>query len=211
MAKYTFEDEKIELNPFWKDFKNYKIKFFRNDLRAAFYISLISIPQSIAYSILAGLPLSAGIFSAIFGVMIASIFCSSKHLIAGPSTGISILLQSSIANIISTYDLTNIGSKDEIVSYILTMMMIMIAIIQIISAFLQVGKLIYFISRAVILGYFVGVSVAIIINQLFLLFDIKENAALFSIFNKMTYLITNITNINMINLNNYLKGGITCL
>ena len=49
-----------------------------------FAVALMTIPQSIAYSFLAGLPPTAGLFSAIFGTIFAAAFGSSRQFDFGP-------------------------------------------------------------------------------------------------------------------------------
>ena len=92
----------ISFAPFRPEFKDYNRSFFRDDLLAAVAVALMTIPQSIAYSLLAGLPPTAGIFSAIFGTIFSAAFGSSRYLVSGPSTGVAILLQSSLAEVLLT-------------------------------------------------------------------------------------------------------------
>ena len=72
----------VNLLPFKGDFKGYTRSSFFSDFASAIAVSLLTIPQSIAYSILAGLPPTAGIFSAIFGTLFTATFGSSRHLVS---------------------------------------------------------------------------------------------------------------------------------
>lgn len=158
----------ISFAPFFHQVKEYNFSSFRGDLWAALAVALMTIPQSIAYSLLAGLPPTAGIFSAIFGTIFAATFGSSRHLISGPTTGTAILIQTSIAEILNAYYETATGlEKEAIVLHILTQIVILMGIIQILAAFFNVSKLLQFVSRPVILGYFAGITVAIVVTQLF--------------------------------------------
>jgi SulP family sulfate permease len=137
-------------------------------LWAALAVALMTIPQSIAYSLLAGLPPTAGIFSAIFGTIFTAALGSSRHLISGPSTGTAILIQTSIAEILyAYYENVTALEKEVIVLHILTQIVILMGIIQIAAAFFNVSKMLQFVSRPVVLGYFGGITVAIIVTQLF--------------------------------------------
>lgn len=158
----------ISFTLFWQDLKGYTNSFFQSDLLAALAVALMTIPQSIAYSLLAGFPPTAGLFSAIFGAIFTSSFSSSKLLLTGPSTGTAILLQTAIAQVIYTYYPNSGGFANEaLVFHILTQFVIVIGLIQIGSAFFNVAKLLQFVSRPVILGYFAGISVAIAVSQCF--------------------------------------------
>ena len=158
----------ISLIPFSGEFKDYRLSYLRDDLFAALAVALMTIPQSIAYSLLAGLPPMAGLFSAIFGTIFTAAFGSSRTLVSGPSTGTAILIQTSIANILYTY-YENVppAQQQAIALSVLTQIVIVMGVIQIAAAFFNVSKVLQFVSRPVVLGYFGGITVAIAITQLF--------------------------------------------
>ena len=56
-----------------------------------------------AYALLAGLPISCGLFAAIFAALVAPLFGSSRHLVLGSSNAIAILVQAGTAEVIYTY------------------------------------------------------------------------------------------------------------
>lgn len=188
-----FVDPRIILFPFTKTIKRYNVKSFKDDIIAGLSVALLTIPQAIAYSLLANLPVQAGIFSAIFGSIFSGIFGASKHLIAGPSTGISILIQMIISNIMHTHFPNLVGDQREIVILnLLTTLVFIIGVFQLLFAFLKLGKLLQFVSRSVILGYFAGVAFAIIVNQLFYFFGISSTEYSSSIMIKAYLFITNL-------------------
>jgi sulfate permease, SulP family len=191
----------ICFTPFVKDISKYGFKKFRKDIFSAFSITFIAIPQSIAYSLLAGLPPIAGIFSAIFGTIFTGIFSSSKHLVSGPSTGISILIQTSIAFILQTHFPDAIGAEKAVLAmHILMQIVLIMGLVQVIGSFLNFGKVLQFVSRSVILGYFGGVAIAILINQLFFFLGINsQNSSTIVIF-KIFYLLKNIHNTQIVTL-----------
>ena len=156
----------ISFAPFIEELKLYSFALFRDDLFAALAVALMTIPQSIAYSLLADLPPTAGLFSAIFGTIFSASFGSSRQLVSGPSTGTAILLQTSIAAVLHTYFPTVEGAaRDALGLHILTQFVILMGLIQIGSSFFNVSKVLQFVSRPVILGYFAGITVAIAVTQ----------------------------------------------
>lgn len=168
----------ISFSPFAEEWKQYNLNYLRTDVWAALAVALMTIPQSIAYSLLAGLPPTAGLFSAIFGTIFAAALGSSRHLISGPSTGTAILIQTSIAEILANYYESASGAQKEIlVLHILTQMVLIMGLIQIGAAFFNVSKLLQFVSRPVVLGYFAGIIVAIVVNQLFYFTGVPSDAA----------------------------------
>lgn len=165
----------ISLAPFIEEFRDISFSVFRTEAFSALAVALLTIPQAIAYSLLAGLPPSAGIFSAIFGTIFVSAFGSSKQLISGPSTGIAILIQTSIADVLyAYYENAPDAMKEAITLGLLTEMVVIIGVIQIAASLFNVSKLLQFVSRSVMLGYFAGITVAIVVGQLYYLFGLPR-------------------------------------
>jgi SulP family sulfate permease len=163
----------LSFAPFKAELQSVTFSSMRSDMLAALAVALLTIPQSIAYSLLAGLPPTAGLLSAIFGTIFTATFGSSRLLVSGPSTGVAILIQTSIADVLGTHYETVVGAaRDALALQLLAQIVCLIAIVQIASAFFNVSKLLQFVSRSVMLGYFAGITVAIIVNQLFYLFGI---------------------------------------
>src|SRR6202041_3380541 len=69
----------------------------RNDLLAGVTVAAISLPQAMAYALIAGVDPRFGLYSAIVVTTIASILGSSSHLINGPTNAISLVVFSSLA------------------------------------------------------------------------------------------------------------------
>jgi len=169
------QDSSVSLSPLKQDFCNYRWSFLRDDCYAALAVALLTIPQSIAYSLLAGLPPTAGLFSAIFGTIFTAAFSSSRHLISGPSTGVAILIQTAIADALYYYSNHITGpAHDALVLHILGQIVLIMGVIQIGAAFFNVNKLLQFVSRTVMLGYFAGIATALLVNQIFYFFGVPQ-------------------------------------
>src|SRR6202166_3032536 len=69
----------------------------RLDLLAGVTVAAISLPQAMAYALIAGIDPRFGLYSAIVVTAIASIFGSSSHLINGPTNAISLVVFSALA------------------------------------------------------------------------------------------------------------------
>ena len=140
-----------------------KIKFdydlvrARADFVAGLTVAAISLPQAMAYALIAGVDPRYGLYSAIVVTVVASIFGSSSHLINGPSNAISIVVFSALAFLDpdARYD----------VAQALFLLGIMVGIIQIVVALFKLGDLTRYISESVIIGFMVGASVLIALGQ----------------------------------------------
>ncbi|SIL79573.1 Putative sulfate transporter [Mycobacteroides abscessus subsp. abscessus] len=78
-------------------FESYDAIKARRDVIAGLTVAAISLPQAMAYALIAGVDPKYGVYSAIVVTAIASIFGSSSHLINGPTSAISLLVFSSLA------------------------------------------------------------------------------------------------------------------
>ena len=65
----------------------------RLDLLAGVTVAAISLPQAMAYALIAGVDPRFGLYSAIVVTLVASIFGSSSHLINGPTNAISVTVR----------------------------------------------------------------------------------------------------------------------
>ena len=64
-----------------------------NDLVAAVIVTIMLIPQSLAYAMLAGLPPEAGIYASIAPLVLYAIFGTSRALAVGPVAVVSLLTE----------------------------------------------------------------------------------------------------------------------
>ena len=70
------------IQPNW--IREYQIKHLSADLLAGILVTILVLPQSLAYAILAGLPPQLGLYASIFPVFVYAIFGSSNIQAVGP-------------------------------------------------------------------------------------------------------------------------------
>lgn len=183
----------ISLTYFKKDFERYSWNSLRSDLLAGLAVSMLTLPQSLAYALVAGLPVSTGLYAAIFSSIIVALFGSSRHLIVGPSNAIAILIQGGISSVLFTYyrDVTG-PEREMLVLQILTQLMLLVGAIQILAAFLKLGRLTHFVSHTVIIAYVSGVALALVINQLFPLLGMAVPVDVSSLYERSIYILSHL-------------------
>lgn len=189
MTKHFYADD-ISLEQLQRDINGYSWETFRQDAIAGISVALLTLPQGMAYALLAGLPLYCGLFAVIYSCIIAALFGSSRHLVVGPSNAIAILVQSGTAEILYTYyrDLS-VADREIVAVQILTQISLIIGIVQILAAWCRLGRLTQFVSHSVVVGYIVGAACAMIINQLFVFFAIPRMPGVHSLYEKGVYLL----------------------
>lgn len=196
----------ISLTYFKKDFERYSWSSLRSDMIAGLAVSMLTLPQSLAYALVAGLPVSTGLYAAIFSSIIVAIFGSSRHLIVGPSNAIAILIQGGISSVLFTYYRNVTGpEQEELILQIFTQLMLLVGIIQIVAAFLKLGRLTHFVSHTVTIGYVSGVALALVITQLFPLLGMVVPPDVTSLYERSIYILTHL---NTIHLPTALIGGL---
>jgi SulP family sulfate permease len=137
---------------------NYSQTEFRRDLLAALTVAAISLPQGMAYALLAGVDPRYGLYSAIVVTGVASVFGSSSHLINGPTSAISLVVLSAL----SMFD------PDQRVEAAEAMFLlgVMVGSVQIFIAVFRLGDLTRYISESVILGFMSAAALLLAIGQI---------------------------------------------
>jgi len=136
----------------------YTVEKGRRDLLAALTVAAISLPQGMAYALIAGVDPRFGLYSAVVVTLVASLLGSSSHLINGPTSAISLVVFSALAFIDPN------ASAD--VYEAMFLLGVMVGIIQIGIAVFKLGDLTRYISESVILGFMAGAAVLLAIGQI---------------------------------------------
>jgi SulP family sulfate permease len=134
----------------------------RNTLRADFMAGLtgavIVLPQGVAFATIAGLPPQYGLYTAMVTPIVAALFGSSRHLISGPTTAISIVIFSSVSHHASP-------GTPEFITLALTMTFLA-GVYQLAFGLARLGVLVNFVSHTVVMGFTAGAAILIATSQL---------------------------------------------
>ena len=79
--------------------RTYNRAALTNDLVAALIVTIMLIPQSLAYAPLAGLPPEAGLYASILPIMLYAVFGTSRALAVGPVAVVSLMTAAALSNI----------------------------------------------------------------------------------------------------------------
>ena len=128
------------------------------DLIAGLTGSIIVLPQAVAFATIAGLPPQYGLYAAMVPSAAAALLGSSRHLVSGPTTAISIVVFASIS------PLAEPGSP-QYISLVLTLTFLT-GVFQVVMGLARLGGLVNFISHTVIIGFTAGAAILICSSQL---------------------------------------------
>lgn len=130
---------------------------WRADALAALSGAIVVLPQAVAFATIAGLPPQYGFYAAMLPAIVAGLWGSSRHMVSGPTTAISVLVFATLS------PLAEPGSP-QYVSMAVTLAFLAGAM-QLAMGLLRLGALVNFISHTVIVGFTAGAAVLIMASQ----------------------------------------------
>jgi SulP family sulfate permease len=137
---------------------NYNSKTATNDLVVALIVSIMLIPQSLAYAQLAGLPPEVGLYASMAPLILYAIFGTSRSLSVGPVAVTSLMTLAAVAPIAAQGTPEYAGAAMALA--------LLTGVILIILGFLKLGFLSNFISFPVMAGLGTAVGLQIAAGQL---------------------------------------------
>ncbi|MBT8460653.1 MAG: sulfate permease [Litoreibacter sp.] len=138
--------------------RGYSRSALSNDLVAAVIVTIMLIPQSLAYALLAGLPPEAGIYASIFPILLYAIFGTSRALAVGPVAVVSLMTAAAVGQVAEQ------GSMGYALAA-LTLAMLSGALL-LVMGLLRLGFVANFLSHPVIAGFITASGVLIAASQL---------------------------------------------
>ncbi len=138
--------------------RQYNAQTFSSDAVAAIIVTIMLIPQSLAYAMLAGLPPYIGLYASILPLIAYGLFGTSRTLAVGPVAVISLMTAAAASKIAAP------GSAGYIEVALLLAFMSGIMLVG--MAILRLGFLSNFLSHSVISGFISASGILIAASQL---------------------------------------------
>ena len=149
--------------PTW--LRAYRPAWLAGDLTAGVIVTVMLIPQSLAYALLAGLPPEVGLYASILPMVAYALLGSSMTLAVGPVAVASLMTASALQPLASA------GSAEYVA---LAVQLSMISGVMLLAfGALRLGFLAYFLSHSVISGFITGSAVLIAVGQLKYILGVK--------------------------------------
>jgi len=140
-----------------KFFRSYQPQNLRPDALAGLTVAIVLLPQAIAYALIAELPPTVGLYSAIVAAIVGGLWGSSNHLHTGPTNATSLLVLATLL------PLAQPGSVDFLVAA--GLLAVLVGIFRLVMGLAHLGILVNFVSDSVVIGFTTGAGVLIGINQ----------------------------------------------
>jgi sulfate permease, SulP family len=159
--------------------RGYERSMLLSDLMAALTVAAFTIPESVAYADLAGLPPQAGLYASLMAPLLYFLFGTSRQLTVGPTSALSIMVASGLGAFV-------VDSPAEYAA-LAALVAILVAAIAFIAWVLRLGVIVNFISEPVLIGFSAGAALYIASTQLGKLFGIHGGSGEF--FERMRYIV----------------------
>jgi SulP family sulfate permease len=176
--------------------RGYKLQNLRPDLIAGLTLSVLVLPQGIAFAFIAGLPPQMGLYAGIVGAIVGGLWGSSHHLHTGATNTASLLVASVLIPIAAQ------GSPEYIAAA--GMLAVMVGIFRVLVGVARLGVLTNFVSDSVIVGFTAGAGILIAVGQMRHLLGVSDGGST-EVLARVENLILNIPETHVITL--ALGGG----
>src|SRR4051794_34731116 len=144
--------------PLVRTLRRYTGSRLRVDAVAGLTVAALSVPAAMAYAEVAGLPLSAGLYSLLLPVLVYAFLGSSPRVVIGPEGAVSLLVASSLAPLAAA------GSREY--TALAAALSIAVGIVFVIARLARLGWIADYFSQSVLVGYITGVAILMILGQL---------------------------------------------
>ncbi len=151
--------------PILDQLSSYSVRFLRADVIAALALVTITVPDSIAYAQLAGLPPEAGFYAAPIALIGYALFATSRQTVVAPTSAMAIVSAAIIMPLA-------LGSPERFWA-LSTALALIVGVIFLVSGFARFGFISNFMSNTVVTGFIFGLAMVIILRQVPKLFGIE--------------------------------------
>lgn len=121
-------------------------------------MSLVAIPQSLAYAQLAGVPPLYGLYAAFIPAMVGVLFGSSPILVTGPVAMTSLLTAASVGVLVP-------AGSEQFYAYVITLALLS-GLFQLAFGLARAGMLLSLVSHPVLMGFINAAALTIALSQL---------------------------------------------
>ena len=140
---------------------------FANDMMAAVIVTVMLIPQSLAYAMLAGLPPQVGLYASILPLMVYAIFGTSRTMAVGP---VAIL---SLMTAVAAGKVAEQGTPEYLTAAII--LAVLSGLILVVMGIFRLGFLANFLSHPVVSGFVTATGILIAVSQLKYLLGVQAS------------------------------------
>jgi SulP family sulfate permease len=136
---------------------SYDRRWLRGDVAAGIAVTALIVPKNLGYAGIAGVPLQNGLYAAAAGAIIYALFCTSRQISTGPSSSLAAVAGGAVV----VTGLAGDNAAELVAAITLVTGLLFLAL-----AWLRLGWISRFLSKAVITGFLAGAAVDVVIGEL---------------------------------------------
>ncbi len=157
VAEWLARNRRSRILPILDWMPNYNRSWLRGDLIAGLTMAAILIPESMAFSQLAGMPPQTAFYISPIGLVLYALFGTSRHLVIGTTATVSVMS----AAIVGAY--APIGSAEFI--SLSGALAILAGLFSALLGILKLGRITQLLSPSVMTGFVSGLILVILVRQ----------------------------------------------
>ena len=138
---------------------NYSSGWLRSDLVAGLTTAAVVIPQSMAYATIAGLPVEAGLYTALVAMLAYALLGTSRPMSVSVTSTISILTATQLALVVQSGDPADLMAAASTLALLVGGFLLLAGV-------LRLGFIANFISIPVLTGFKAGIGMVVLVGQL---------------------------------------------
>ena len=138
--------------------RNYKLSYLGADILAGIIVAAVSIPISMGYAQIAGLPAYYGLYGSVIPILLFALLSTSRQFVVGVDAAPAALVGSALA-------VLGVEAGSEEARQLVPVLTLVVAVWLFLFSVLRVGKLVVYISKPVMGGFISGIACTIILMQ----------------------------------------------
>ena len=140
-------------------FREYRREWLRPDVIAGVTTAAVVLPKATAYATIAGLPVEAGLYTALVPMAVYAVLGSSRPLSVSTTTTIAILTGAELTRVAP-------GGDAAVLLKAASTLALLVGAFLVVASILKLGFIANFISDPVLAGFKVGIGLVVIVDQL---------------------------------------------
>jgi high affinity sulfate transporter 1 len=152
------EAPRLSSRPVLAGLAGYRPGWLVRDIPAGLAIAAVGLPSAIAYPAIAGLPAETGLYASIAPLVAYAIFGPSRQLIVGPDAATITVMAAVLATVPGLAAADRAGAAATLA--------LIVGGMYLGARLLGLGVLATFLSRPILVGFFAGISLSILIGQI---------------------------------------------
>ena len=130
----------------------------RGDLLAGLTVAALAVPQSLGYAAIAGVPVEVGLYAVPVALIAYAFFGTSRQLVVGPVSTVAVLSGALVASF-------DPADPAQAVAYTLALAL-GAGVVLIAAGLLRIGWVSEFLSKPIVTGFVIGLTVLVVIGEL---------------------------------------------